>query len=303
MKQLLLVIVFCVSAAVADAAQAPSTDIYLTSMRSRRGALEFGDPSNITNRPGYDNQPSFSPDSRSLFYTSNVGEQTEIYRYYLNTRASLPVTSTAPESEYSPTVMPTEDAFSVVRVEADSTQRLWKFALDGTNPRLVLTTVQPVGYHAWADENTVAVFVLASDSMPTSLQIADVRSGRTQIVAYNIGRSLHKIPGRHAISFTHRVGELWLKALDLDTRTVTPLVPLLAGNEFYAWLADSSAVMGQGSKLFRYDGDTPPLGDPYAAWEEVADFSGTGISGISRLAVSPDGRWLAIVAQGSGAGP
>ncbi len=212
------------------------------------------------------------------------------------------MTSTAPESEYSPTVIPTQAAFSVVRVESDSTQRLWKFALDGTNPRLVLTAIQPVGYHAWADGNTVAVFVLSNDSMPTSLQLADVRSGQSHIVAYNVGRSLHKIPGRRAISFTHRVGELWLKALDVDTRAVTPLVPLPPGNEFYAWLPDGSVITGEGSKLFRHVSETDSERERETAWDEVADFGTAGISGISRLAVSPDGRWLAIVAREPGSG-
>jgi hypothetical protein len=47
----------------------PDTEIFLATLTSSTG----GNPSlrraaNITNSPGYDNQPSFSPDGRSIFH-------------------------------------------------------------------------------------------------------------------------------------------------------------------------------------------------------------------------------------------
>ena len=37
---------------------------------------------NISNSPGYDNQPSFLPDSSAVLFSSNRdGKQTDIYRY------------------------------------------------------------------------------------------------------------------------------------------------------------------------------------------------------------------------------
>jgi hypothetical protein len=48
-------------------------------------------------------------------------------------------------------------------------------------------------------------------------------------------------------------------------------------------------LTGFGSKLFRwrYIGGSD--------WVEVADFADAGIEGISRLAVSPQGDWVAVV--------
>jgi hypothetical protein len=154
----------------------------------------------------------------------------------------------------------------------------------------VLAEIKPVGYHAWGDANTVALFVLGDSTTPATLQLADVQSGRAQVIAYNIGRSLHRVPGRAAISFTHRVPEYLIKQLDLATGAVSPLIRLLSGNEYYAWLPDGSALMGLDSKLFRW---VPSSG---SGWQEVADVSDAGISGITRLAVSPEGDRLAIVA-------
>jgi hypothetical protein len=50
--------------------------------------------------------------------------------------------------------------------------------------------------------------------------------------------------------------------------------------------------MGQGSKLFL--GSTASNG---LTWREIADLAGAGVAGITRLALSPDGRWLALVGE------
>ncbi|UCD23039.1 MAG: PD40 domain-containing protein [Gemmatimonadota bacterium] len=269
---------------------APGFDIYLVSVDEKDGVLEFGRPANITDRDGYDNQPSFTPDGRTVLYTSDREGQTDIFRYYIRTNATRQVTQTNPESEYSAAAIPAGDGFSVVRVESDSTQRLWQFNMDGSGARVVLTEIKPVGYYAWGDDHTIGLFVLPTPDIPMStMQLADTRSGRATIVAYGVGRSIHKVPGRNTISFTHRTPELWLKEIDLDSHTVTPLIGLLQGNEYYAWLPDGSALTAQGSKLFRWDRDSG------TDWQEVADFSERGIASISRLAVSPEGDRLAMV--------
>jgi hypothetical protein len=276
-----------IAAPFALAAQAPpGTDIYLVAMSSNGGILSFGAVTNVTDRAGYDNQPTFLPDGSAVLYTSNRGDQTDIYRYGIATGSTEAVTSTIPESEYSATVTPGGNTFSVIRVEADSTQRLWQFNLDGSNPEVVLTDIMPVGYQAWGNAFTLGIFVLGS---PATFQIADTRTGVGQTIAYNVGRSIHKIPNRHAISFTHRVPEFWIKEIDIDSRAVRPLVQLME-SEFYAWTPDGSVLTGSGSKLFRW---RQVRGSD---WEEVADFAAEGIQGISRLAVSPEGNWVAVVA-------
>lgn len=273
------------------AAQAgpPPTDIYLAAISTGPAGPHVAAPRNITRRIGYDNQPSFTTDGRALLYTA-IGDdgQADTYRYDLAQQTITRITVTV-ESEYSPTVMPDGRTFSVVRVEADSTQRLWRFEPDGTNPRLLLEDVQPVGYHAWANAYTVALFVLGD---PPTLQLADTRTGYVAVVAENIGRSLHKVPGRNAVSFVQWVDtlEAWISTVELEPRRVRRLVRTLPGNEFYTWTPDGAILMGQGSRLFRWTG---AAGVP---WQPLADFSDAGVHDISRLAVSRDGRWLAIVA-------
>lgn len=275
----------------------PSTDIYLAPLRQQRGRITVGKPINITNRPGYDNQPSFTPDGRSILFTSVRGDgQADIYRYDLATKTTHRLTST-PESEYSATVYGNGSRFSVIRVEADSTQRLWSFRRDGTDPQLVFANIKPVGYHAWVDTATVALFLLGR---PNALVLADTRGGRVDTVARDVGRSLLPLPKGGGFSFLqHEKDSSWvLTAVDvrssLDNRSLLtmPLVKMPAGADYIAWLAPAVALTGTGSKILIWSS-----AKNRTAWTPLADLAAYGLNRISRLALSQDHRWLAIVAE------
>ena len=76
---------------------------------------------------------------------------------------------------------------------------------------------------------------------------------------------------------------------------VMPLVRMPAGADYITWLAPAIAIAGSGSRLFIWRGK-----EKAAEWTELADFSKAGLTRISRLALSPDHRWLAIVAEPAG---
>ena len=268
----------------------PAPDIYLADLRVKDGRVSVGAPVNVTARPGYDNQPFFLTDGRSLLYTSVRDSQTDIYRYDLDRKASVRVTATR-ESEYSPTPLPNGKGFSVIRVELDSTQRLWAFNTDGSQPRLVLDSIKPVGYHAWANDHTLLLFVLGT---PATLQLADARAPAAsgEIVAKDIGRSLQRIPGREAVSFVQRdsVAGASLQEFDLRSHRVTKLVQAPAGADFFVWTRQGIVLTASGTKLYQWDSQRG--GD----WEPIADFASAGLTNMTRLAVNPKGDRLAIVA-------
>jgi hypothetical protein len=198
-----------------------------------------------------------------------------------------------PESEYSATVMPGGARISVIRVEAESTQRLWSFALDGSDPRLVLPDVQPVGYHAWSDDSTVVVFVLGN---PATLRVASTRGGPTREVAAGIGRSLVPIPGTRSISFLRRSGNEWTIERHDPVRGATePLGSAVPGAEYLAWTTDGRIVMAARNALYLGERQGAP-GPESIRWRQVTTFADPALQQLSRLALSPDGRWLAIVA-------
>lgn len=278
-----------------DAAPPPDTDIYLAPLTIVDGRPTVGTPENITKTPGYDNQPSFTPDGGAVLFTSaRGGKQTDIYRYDISTRQTTRVTNT-PESEYSPTITPDRQHISVIRVEADQTQRLWQFTLDGTDPTLVLSDIKPVGYHAWLDDHTLALFVLGQ---PATLQIADTKTGKAEIFARDIGRSIQRIPTADAVSFVQREAPseagappiLWIRAFDLRVRQITELVRAVTGAKEAdtAWMPDGMVLMAFKDTLYGWK-----LGQ--RDWLNLADLGALGLHNVTRLAVSPRGDRIALV--------
>ena len=267
----------------------PATDIFIIDLSTTSaGNLKVGQPAKITNWAGYNNQPAFMPDGKSILYTSIREKQADIYRYDIRSMATTQVTNT-PESEYSPTLMPDGKSISVVRVEGDGTQRLWKFPLAGGAPALILENIKPVGYHLWVDDNTLVLFVLGK---PNTLQLVDVRSGKVDTIADNPGRILRRVPHQDKFSFVQKVSDQeWLVNIyDLKTRSVATFIKTFPGVEDYAWTTSGVLLMANGSKLFaRKKSDF--------AWVELADFSNAGLKNITRIAVSPKGDRIAVVAR------
>jgi hypothetical protein len=292
---------------VAQAAGAPpNTEVFLATLAVRGRTVEIGAPQNISNSPGYDNQPAFTPDGAAVLFTSVRGDRkpdpanaaatgSDIYRYEIGPGRLSQLTHT-PESEYSPTVTPDGRHISVIRVEADGTQRLWRFALDGTGPELVLRDVKPVGYHAWASGSTLAIFVLGGSGQPATLQVADARTGLAQVAATGVGRSVQRIPGG-GISFVSR-GQavdgqqppLTINELDPATRRVTRLVGVPAGaaDVDTAWTPDGVLLVSVQGQLFSWRKGEQALAP--------VDSSALGLRASTRLAVSPKGDRIAIVA-------
>lgn len=278
-------------------APAPAPDVFVAPLSVRKGMLAVGRAVNATARPGYDNQPAFLRDNSGILFTSVRDDaQADIYRYDLASRAVTRVTAT-PESEYSATPLADGTSFSVVRVEPDSTQRLWRFPLGGeTAPRLILERVKPVGYHAWIDDSTLALFVLGS---PATLQVASVRSGGSSVFASDIGRGLQRTPGGRGVTYGKRSGDtLFIEELRFlsggtggGTIAQRRLARALKGQDYFVYTPAGDLLAASGTTLYRWSRDCRTND----GWERVGDL-GPGIRNVSRLAVSPDGKWLAFVA-------
>jgi dipeptidyl aminopeptidase/acylaminoacyl peptidase len=229
-------------------------------------------------------------DGRSILFTSiREGNQSDIYRYNIADGSTSRVTQTA-ESEYSPTVTPDGKFFSVIRVEKDSTQRLWKFPISGGEPVLVLERIKPVGYHVWIDEKNLALFILGN---PNTLQVVEVGTEKAETAASSIGRSLHRRPRQNKINFVRKVSdqEWMIEEMDIKTKKISSLSKTLPASEDFVWTAKGTMLMAKGAKLYSLN----PEKDK--DWKEVADFSSSGVKSITRLAVSPQGDRLAMVAS------
>lgn len=302
-------IIFLLAALVSQVSQpapapTPGTDLYLVPMSGGVDSLKTAKPVVVSAGSGYDNQPNFSPDgNRILFAANRDGKQIDIYAFDRANRRVTQLTQT-PENENSPTFVPAgvgpAGSFGVVQSELDKNgnrptpaiQRLWRFNADGKSPSLILPNIDPVGYHAWIDDDRLVLFVLGAQGKPATLQIASVKTGKGEVVTEGPGRSLHRIPGTSLASFVQRDGdEFWVKQLDVTTRKIDPLVKAVAGSSDrdMTWMPDGKTIlMSAGTKIFSWTRGA-------ANWTEVFDASTHQLGAVSRLAVSPKGDALVIV--------
>lgn len=139
-------------------------------------------------RSHYLSQPEFSADGKLLLFTEQTGAEplaTDIHFLEIRGDQKHPKSLKAtPFGEFSATVY--ADAYSVVRVEADGTQRLWQ--ISPTAEKLLLPEVFGVGYHAWGAANDLMLFLLENATQPNRAVYRD-NAGKITELLPNPGRS------------------------------------------------------------------------------------------------------------------
>ncbi|MCC6461333.1 MAG: hypothetical protein IT260_12740 [Saprospiraceae bacterium] len=244
------------------------------------------------NPKGYNNQPAFFGPNELYLTVQQPSDttQTDIFALNLLLNTSTRVTATT-TPEYSPTLMPGGRSFSAVRVEPDGAQRLWAFPTDrSNNGRPIFPELSNVGYHCWLRDTLVALFLVGDIS--TNHALALVGTGRQQPtrVAFNIGRSLQKMPDGRLAYIQKATEQTWfVKTYDLQKKSSEILVKTLPGSEDFIVLPDGTLLAGSGPKLYQYHPSRQ------SDWKEVADWSRYGVQKITRLAASPDGKLVAVV--------
>jgi Tol biopolymer transport system component len=287
-----LTFAFCLLpfALLAQTPPPPATEVFLAPLVWSNSSVVIGPPVNISNNPGYDNQPSFFPDSSAVLFASNRDtKQNDIYKYDIATKQVIQLTKTA-ENEYSPLVALDGKSFLCVH---GTEQSIFRYDMDGSNPRLAYKHGDAlIGYHVWTTPTEFAAFILATATAPQSLQVIDTATGKGQIIETNTGRSLLHRVGHNTISFVSKTdpGKWVIKEFDIKTHAVTVITDTVPRSEDLTWLPDGRILMASGSKLFAWQAGTP-------GWTEIADLTAAGVKRITRLAASRDGKYLAIVGE------
>ena len=270
----------------------PSTAIYLADIVVDHNYIQIGKPVAITSSKGYNNQPSFMPDGRSLLLTS-TGEdsQTDIYQYDISKSIIRRLTSTM-ESEYSPQSVPGEEYYSVVRVERDSTQRFWKYPLDTGAQFNLLPDLNNLGYYVWFGDSMIAAFLVEKDGRNT-LRLFSFNAHSSVLLDSNIGRCLQRVPQGRGLSYVRKENDsTWnVTLLDLKNRSKIRLIQTPTGSEDYAWTPSGELIIGKGSRLL------VARAPKEQGWSLLADFSTEGIHDITRIAINSSFDKIAFVAR------
>jgi len=281
----ILFIVHCL-----DSVAQTGSEILLFDMKITNGQVFLSNGENVTNHKGYDNQPFFHPSQSIMYYSAfNDSGRSDIKYYNYEKKETKKFTSTH-EREYSPTVTPDANFISCIIQRDNGAQDLARYPIEGGKPEVLINHLK-VGYHAWAGMNKLLLYVL-DDSVHNSLHYYYLGKDADTVIAENIGRGLHKIPGQNAMSFVQKVSENLsiIKKFDMNTGVISTITPTLPGQDQLTWLQNDIIVMSDGSRIFSYQ----PGKDK--EWQPVTITGNTSIlKGVTRLATNVADNKLAVV--------
>jgi hypothetical protein len=250
----------------------------------------------VTDEPSYHNQPYFDLNNNRLLYTAmKDGKQTDLFAANLDSLTTVNLTKSA-ESDYSPTIMPGKTGISGIQVDKRGKQWLWSWSLKGDS-KAKLIAAEPIGYHVWLNENEVLVFVLGDGEQPVhTLQRhslnTDSRVGTT--IDEHIGASLWQIPGTELFSYSRMKGEEHqLLSYAPKTNATMLITTLPVPSPYYAWSPDGFAVTPSGEE--GKENQLIAWNITGESWQPFIDMSGQCNAGISRLAISSDYGYIAVV--------
>jgi len=265
-----------------------NTEVYLFDFSKNGASFSLNNPINISDNIGYDNQPSFLANGKSVLFASTRNGQTDVALYSIKNNTKRWLTHTE-GSEYSPTQTPRKKYFTSILLEKNGTQLLWQYPFNKKKAKPAIQNLK-IGYHAWYDKNTLFSFVLGN---PATLQESNLKTSTNIIVANNIGRSIHKIPNTNLISFiSFKENVAKIYSYNTNTKEKLFIVDALSPSQDMAWTPEGTIIMGTTYKLFKYKPGT----DKY--WVEFASLKPYNLNGITRIAISPKGDKIAIVVKG-----
>lgn len=272
----------------------PATEVYVMDISLlvkdfKVSEINVSNFSNMSNNDAYDSQPSFF-DNNTLVYAGTRTDNTEIIISSIHAKKKISYFEPTEGGEYSPQLIPGSNRIAAVRLDKDGKQRLYDYT-PGKNVVTEVIEGLQIAYFAYYDSETILASILSGGNL--DLVIANVKTQKVDTLLEKSGRSIHLVPGKKNMSYTYtnEEGNFDIYQLDMETRESFFVTQLPIGIQDHIWLDDSKLLCGSGERLYLYD-----LFEK-GAWKEVADLSEYDIKDITRLALSPDRKRLALVAE------
>jgi hypothetical protein len=291
-KNILIITLILISISFKISAQdkLPNTDLYLVSINKTDSGIVFGATQRIGDSKEYDNQPFFSFDSQFIYYSSSkLNNNADIYMYYIPTRQDNVFIETSGWNEFSPKITPNEKGLSLVRQE-NSTQTIWEYFFDGTEPVCLTPDIKNVGYYTWISDNDMLIRLEGKENS-SSLIYYNLKTKIPNLICNKPGMSLAKVPAENAAYYIDKSAYLTkIMKYNVETQKSDSVTTIPTGfDEFYVTASGDIWYVNAG-KLFAWSPYKPK-------WEILKDF-GIGAKGEAyRLAVSRDEKKLVLVTK------
>jgi hypothetical protein len=265
--------------------QLPKTDVYLAQYKNLANKPQLLSVKflNAFNRNGYNNQAKFfSGDDIYLTVGLDTSQNTDIYHLSLKKNEIYRFTATEKISEFSPSLAPDINFMSVVRIEADGKdQSLWNYPTNRSGiGKRVLPVLKNIGYFHWLGRDSVALFLVGS---PNTLAIANVKTGKTEVITENAGRCLKTSPEGNLLFVQKIRPDYWLlKSYHFQDKAINTICQMPSGKEDFEVVANGTIITGDGPFIKTI------LPQKESNWTTISDFTSLGIRNIQRLSVNGD---------------
>jgi ketosteroid isomerase-like protein len=302
MRQIVLSLLL-LGLAAALPAQINDSEVWAGSLDMSGGRFVVSKLVNISNHPGYDNQPAFFPNGSRLVFTSQVavldetghGVQARIHDFATGTSTSIPGAL-----GFSPT--PT--AHGSVMLLRDG--QVWLHNLsDWVRDKgrdTALTETHDAGYFARFDYRT---WVLFMNDKQRRIVIYDVTTKTLDTMSIGASTAPIPIPGKRAVTFvavepfpapegdaakSAPPRKLVLRQLSIDDRKVTTLatIPFTTSGS-HVWSSRGTLLMTSGHTIYEWNPEHPD------DWRPITEFDNPELQGLTRIAISPRGDRIALV--------
>ena len=274
-----------VAAALPGAAQVLTTEVWLGPVDMGDGRFVVGEMKNLSNHPGYDNQPSFDPDGKSLLFSqeaegvAETGLGIHAVRVDLGTGKATRLTKVR---GFSPTM--SADGKSIMTLREGT---VWQYDLGGAKgARVLLPEVKSAGYFTRMDGERWILF------MNEEQRHIAVWDGKTlERIVPGAVTAPYRIPGQQAVTFAVQEEDTKkLMRMDLagDRGTVLATIPFKTGGH-HVWTSRGTLLIASGNTIHEWNPSKP------TEWPVVHQFREPDLQGITRIALSPGEDRIAVV--------
>ncbi len=247
----------------------------------------------LTDRPEYDNQPSFINEYQLVFSAADDQGNFDIIVYNFESKKFTNLTKTDDRNENSPRITDCGMYISAVVTEPDKKQRIWLYPTNFEPGELLYDDIEPVGYYDWYD-NKAAMFILGD---PNKLVYARGRDDLIEIDT-EIARSINRRPKTSEITYlsTREFKEdgdskaYRLKSFDIESGKRQELGYGLTGSQDLVWINKKYLLMAKGNTIYKRKYSDKE-------WEAIGTINSETHQNISRLAYSEDLNVLVLAME------